>query len=90
MMEVIGDSMAPTLVSGDRVLVDMKDRRISQPGLFVLWDDDGPVIKRLEIVPERNRSKIRRISDNPLHGDYDVGVDEINVIGRVVWFARRL
>lgn len=89
-LEVIGDSMAPTLQSGDRVLVNMADTRISQPGIFVLWDGDGTVVKRLEMIPGSEPAKIRRISDNPLHGDYEVLAQETNIIGRVVWYARRM
>lgn len=89
-VEVIGDSMEPTLKSGDRVLVDMGDRRVGIPGIFVLWDGDGTVAKRLELVPNSNPHKIVRISDNPLHRSYEVLAEDTNIIGRIVWFARRL
>lgn len=89
-IEVIGDSMEPTLKSGDRVLVDMGDRRVGIPGVFVLWDGDGTVAKRLELVPNSIPHKIVRISDNPLHRSYEVLAEETNIIGRIVWFARRL
>lgn len=89
-LEVMGDSMEPTLHSGDRVLVNMADRRVSQPGIFVLWDGDGTVVKRLELVPGTAPTKLKRISDNPLHSTYEVMANETNVIGRVVWVARRM
>lgn len=89
-LEVIGDSMEPTLRPGDRVLVNMADRRVSQPGLFVLWDGDGTVVKRLELVPGTKPMMINRISDNPLNKSYAVLAGEVNIIGRVVWVARRM
>lgn len=89
-LEAIGDSMFPTIQSGDRILVNMADTRISQPGIFVLWDGDGTVVKRLELIPSTEPAKIRRISDNPLHGDYEVMAEDTNIIGRVVWYARRM
>lgn len=89
-LEAIGDSMDPTIQSGDRILVNMADTRISQPGVFVLWDGDGTVVKRLELIPGSDPAKIRRISDNPLHGDYEVLVEDTKIIGRVVWYARRM
>lgn len=89
-LEVIGDSMEPTLKSGDRVLVNMSDTRVSQPGIFVLWDGDGTVVKRLELIPGAEPARILRISDNALHRDYEVQADETNIIGRVVWYARRM
>ena len=89
-LEVIGDSMEPTLHSGDRVLVNMNDTRVSQPGIFVLWDGDGTVVKRLELIPSTKPPKLKRISDNPLHSTYEVLLEHTKVIGRVVWVARRM
>lgn len=89
-LEVIGDSMHPTLESGDRVLVNMSDCRVSQPGVFVLWDGDGTVVKRLELVPGTEPPKLRRISDNPLHGTYEVLADDTKIVGRAVWYGRRM
>lgn len=88
-LEVVGDSMEPTLKSGDRVLVNMADTRVSQPGIFVLWDGDGTVVKRLELVPTSRPPVLKRISDNPLHGTYEVRAADTKIIGRVVWIARR-
>lgn len=90
MLEVVGDSMEPTLKSGDRVLIDMTDRRIGTPGIFILWDGDGTVAKRLDLIPGSNPRRILRISDNPLHPPREVLVEDTNIVGRVVWFARRL
>lgn len=89
-IELVGDSMAPTLLSGDRALVDMSDKRLGTPGIFALWDGDGTVAKRIERIPNTNPQKIRLISDNQFHGSYEVLAEETNIIGRVVWFARRL
>lgn len=89
-IELVGDSMAPTLLSGDRALVDMSDRRVGTPGIFALWDGDGTVAKRIERLPNTKPQKIRLISDNALHGSYEVMADDTNIIGRIVWFARRM
>jgi phage repressor protein C with HTH and peptisase S24 domain len=89
-IEVVGDSMAPTLQSGDRVLVDMSDTRVGIPGIFVLWDGDGTVAKRLEMIPNTDPPMLKRISENPHHGTYDVLAELTHIVGRVVWFARRM
>ncbi len=89
-IELVGDSMAPTLLSGDRALVDMSDQRLGTPGIFALWDGDGTVAKRIERVPNTSPQKIRLISDNSLHGTYEVLAEETNIIGRIVWYARRM
>jgi len=90
MLEVRGDSMEPTLSSGDRVLVNMSDRQVSQPGIFVLFDGDGTVIKRVEKIPYSDPEQIVIKSDNPVHGAYTVPGELVNIVGRVVWAARRL
>lgn len=87
-IEVRGDSMEPTLSSGDRVMVHMTDRQVSQPGIFILYDGGGTVIKRVEKIPGRDTLVL--ISDNPLHTRYEVSGDDVQIIGRVVWAAKRL
>lgn len=89
-IEVIGDSMSDTLHSGDRILVDMSDRNPARPGVFVLWDSDATVVKRLEKIPASDPATLVLISDNPNHRTYEVPAEMVNVVGRVVWFARRL
>lgn len=86
---VKGDSMEPTLRSGDRVLIDMGDKNISQGGIFCLWDGHGRVVKRVERVPGQKPERVRLKSDNPLHDMYEVPAAVIEIIGRVVWAARR-
>ncbi|MEO1084645.1 MAG: helix-turn-helix transcriptional regulator, partial [Acidobacteriota bacterium] len=51
LLEVEGQSMAPLLLSGDRVIVDRRRRNPSQAGVFALWDGHGLVVKHLERVP---------------------------------------
>lgn len=87
---VHGDSMDPTLLSGDRVMINLNDRLPSPPGIFALWDGLGVVVKRLEHVPHSDPAIIVISSDNPKHRTYERTIDEISIIGRVVWFARRL
>lgn len=89
-VEVRGDSMEPTLSSGDRVLVNMSDRQVSQPGIFIIYDGDGTVIKRVEKVPGSKPPKIVLISDNPLHGKYELDSEDVQIVGRVVWRAGRI
>jgi phage repressor protein C with HTH and peptisase S24 domain len=88
-VEVRGDSMEPTLMSGDRVLVNMSDQQISQSGIFVLYDGDGTVVKRVDKKIGEDET-VTLISDNPIHERYEVPIYLLNVVGRVVWVARRL
>lgn len=89
-IEVQGDSMEPTLRTGDRVMIDTKDRNPAQPGIFCLWDSDRTVVKRVEKVPASEPVTLRLKSDNPLHDTYEVLAELVHIVGRVVWFARRM
>jgi len=89
-VEVRGDSMEPTLRSGDRVIVDTNDRLPSPAGIFVLWDGIGTVIKRVEHVQGSDPTVFRIISDNTLHRPYELPAEEANVVGRVICLTRRL
>lgn len=89
-MHVEGDSMAPTLLDGDTVLVDMARKTPNPPGIFVLDDGMGLVAKRLEHIPNSDPTAVRVISDNSFYSPYERTVEEIHVIGRIRWFAREI
>ena len=90
MMHVKGDSMVPTLLSGDAVLVDMNLRAPNPPGIFVLDDGIGLVAKRLEHIPNSDPPAVRVISDNKHYPEYERTADEIHIVGRIRWFAREM
>ena len=89
-VEVQGDSMEPTLRSGERVMVDLADTRPSPPGIFALWDGYGVVVKRIEHILNSDPPRLRIASDNAHHREYELTADEVKIIGRIVWAARRL
>jgi phage repressor protein C with HTH and peptisase S24 domain len=90
LIPVSGDSMHPTLQDGDLVLVDMSRRTPAPPGIFVLFDGVGLVVKRLEILPNTDPHLLRITSDNPQYACYERASNEVNIVGRVVWFARTI
>lgn len=89
-VSVDGDSMYPTLWPGDRVMVDMTETNPAKGGIYALFDSDATVVKRVERVPTSDPAEVVLISDNKNHNQYRVAADMIRVIGRVVWFARRI
>ncbi|WP_417843004.1 XRE family transcriptional regulator [Thalassospira sp.] len=88
-IEVQGDSMEPTLRSGDRVIVNTADKQPSPPGVFALWDGFGVVVKRIELIPNSKPATVRIVSDNTHHSIYERTIDEVSIIGRIVWYARK-
>jgi phage repressor protein C with HTH and peptisase S24 domain len=89
-MKVEGDSMEPTLFDGDTVLVDMDRTAPNPPGIFVLDDGIGLVAKRLQHVPNSDPPAVRVISDNKHYPEYERTAEEIEIVGRIRWFAREI
>lgn len=90
LIRVEGDSMAPTLMDGDDILVDRGDcgARL-RDGIYVLRIDEALVVKRLALHPVTRRITVQ--SDNPAYADWpDCAMDEIHCIGRVIWAGRRV
>lgn len=84
----LGDSMEPTIRSGERVLVDTNDKAIGRGGIFAFEDSGDLLIKRVEAIPGSKRWKIS--SDNPAHSAFEVEAGSVSIIGRVVLSLRRL
>jgi transcriptional regulator with XRE-family HTH domain len=81
---VMGDSMEPTLQPGQRVLVDTGDRMPSPPGVFVVWDGLGLVVKRIQVLPHSEPPRVRITSDNAKYDAYERTLDEAYIQGRVI------
>lgn len=88
LIDVRGDSMEPDFYQGDQILIDKRDRDPRQPGPFALWDGDGYVIKLVERAAKKGWYRI--FSANPRYRDYEVEEKDTTIMGRPVWFARRL
>lgn len=90
MLYVRGDSMEPTLCNDDLLLIDTEKKLPTPPGIFVLYDGFGLVAKRLELIKDGTQKSLRIVSDNPQYQTYERGMDDVSIIGRVVWFAREI
>jgi phage repressor protein C with HTH and peptisase S24 domain len=87
---VMGDSMFPTLSDGDEVIVDGGDgaERL-RDGIYVLRVDDALLVKRLALGPTGRRISVR--SDNKAYPSWeDCDPSDLQIVGRVVWFGRKL
>ncbi len=87
LIKVSGDSMDPTLLNGDLVLID-RGRKYFEPqgGIYAIAVDDTIMIKRVQVVGDR--AKI--ISDNKMYEPFEVSADQVKINGKVIWFAREL
>jgi len=91
-IEVNGESMAPTLNHGDTIMVDISDRADRlRDGLYVLRLDDALMVKRVALAPNAGARSITISSDNNHYPTWrDVDPALIDIVGRVVWAARLL
>jgi hypothetical protein len=89
-VRVEGDSMEPEYLAGDRVLVDLSRTLPSPPGVFVVWDGIGLVLKRVELVIGPEPRRVRLSSINPAYVPYEVPLQDLHISGRVIgkWMWR--
>ena len=67
--------------------IDGADRL--RDGIYVLRRDDALLVKRIAPSPASRRIMIK--SDNSSYPSWpDCAIDEVDIIGRVVWVGRRL
>ena len=89
LMRVIGDSMVPTIMPGDTILVDESEngKTLVDGDIFVIGLEDAFMVKRMVKIP--GGWGIR--SDNKNTGEnQDLVGEDLNfrVYGRVRWFGR--
>ncbi|RXF75202.1 helix-turn-helix transcriptional regulator [Hansschlegelia zhihuaiae] len=86
-----GDSMEPTIRSGDILLVDTSIDRIEDAGIYIVRVGGLLLLKRIHV--KMNRS-LTLISDNKeVYPPEEISADEavdLYVAGRVMWFGRSI
>lgn len=88
-VEAIGDSMVPTIMSGDRVVLNLAATSLVDGDVFALLLQDSLLIKRVFIAP----GGIELRSDNPEHPAWTISrkeADDIRVIGHAAIKVGRL
>ena len=84
-IRVEGDSMEPTLRSGDEIFVDRNKR--SGEGIHVVRIGDTLHVKQVQASAP---GRIALISANEAYAPIDLAREEVEVIGRVVWKGGRI
>lgn len=83
---VEGDSMEPLLNDGDEILIDTSERPF-RDGVHVVRLGDTLMVKR---VAQAGAGRFSLLSQNLAYPPVDVGAEEMQVIGRVVWKGGRI
>jgi len=84
-LDTTGDSMAPTIASGDRVVIDTSHKAPTPDGLYAIRDTFGSiVVKRLQLMRSTRPTQVKVISDNATHASEEVPLNEIEIVGKVL------
>lgn len=87
---VRGTSMEPELWSGQRVMVDIEDKTPSPPGIFVVWDGLGLVLKYVEVIANSDPVRVRISSAHQAFKPYERNLEEAYINGRVIGVWKRM
>jgi transcriptional regulator with XRE-family HTH domain len=84
-LDTTGDSMAPTILSGERVIVDTAHKTPTPDGLYAIRDSFGHiVVKRLQVMRSARPTRVKIISDNPNHASEETPLNDLEVVGKVL------
>lgn len=87
LIEVLGDSMEPTIGEGDVLMLDRSAQDLVTGRIYVLQLGDELVVKR---ISRKASGGVTIICDNPRYPPEEVPATELPlpVLGEVVWHAR--
>ncbi len=85
-IKVEGDSMEPLLQDGDDILVD-RAQNAFRDGIYVVRLDETLMVKRLATA---GGGRVSLLSQNLAYPPVTVAVEEIEIIGKVVWKGGRV
>jgi transcriptional regulator with XRE-family HTH domain len=84
-LDTTGDSMAPTIVSGERVIVDTGHKTPTPDGLYAIRDTfECIVVKRLQVVRSSRPTRVKIISDNTNHPSEEIPLGDLEIVGKVL------
>jgi phage repressor protein C with HTH and peptisase S24 domain len=90
LVSVQGDSMSPTLNEGNLMLLDKREGRVRNDGIYVIQREADLIAKRLQRGFD---GSVMIKSDNPAYETQTIQesqANELSIIGRVVWSGHRL
>ena len=83
---VNGNSMSPTLLSGDTIIIDTLIDKIDGDGIYVLRSGESLVVKRVTVDFVDGSAVVQGDNDkHPVKQLQPATVRELRVVGRMVW-----
>lgn len=88
MLKVMGDSMEPLINDNDLVMVDRSSKIVREGKVYICSYYNELLLKKIQII---GNGKYRLISENNiLYPPIESPKEDITIIGRVIWFARKI
>jgi phage repressor protein C with HTH and peptisase S24 domain len=88
-IQVEGDSMTPELRENDVVLINKNTKAVSLGGgIYAIKWNEKILVKRLQVNPQTGSVLIK--SDNPTYETMETNLDDIEVVGKIIWYGREL
>lgn len=87
-ISVKGESMEPTLLDDDIVLVDMSKTHMGFEGLFVIRHNETLLVKRAGMSPKNGH--VTLLSDNKAYPPVEASLADLSVVGKVLWYGRKV
>lgn len=86
-----GDSMEPTLLRSDVLMFDKGNRApLMSDDIWAFHYAGGGYIKRLRFIREDGRNKYEIISDNKGVPPRVAEIEDVHIVGKLVWVGRRM
>ncbi len=77
--------MAPTIASGERVVIDTEHKTPSPDGLYAIRDPfDSVIVRRLHVLRSSKPASVKVISDNQKNPSEEIPLNDIEVVGKVL------
>jgi transcriptional regulator with XRE-family HTH domain len=84
-LDTTGDSMTPTIVSGERVIIDASHKTPTPDGLYAIRDAfNCIVVKRLQVLRSARPPLVKIISDNTSLPSEEAPLGELEIVGKVL------
>lgn len=78
------NAMEPDFKQGEHVLVDLSDTAPSPPGVFIISDGFGHMIRRCAYAPKKNPPVIQISANSKQFESQALDADDFTMIGRVI------
>jgi phage repressor protein C with HTH and peptisase S24 domain len=86
-----GESMEPTLLRSDMILIDAAQNRVAQQDqIWALTYAGAGMIKRLRRIKGSSGDRYLILSDNPAVPPQEADYDDVYIVGKVIWVGRRM